>query len=420
MYLHKELIMALIVQKFGGTSVGSLERIQSVADKVIKTRTAGNDVVVVLSAMNGETDRLIQLARAIDEQPNPREYDALVSLGEQITITLMSMALIAKGYAARSYTGAQAGILTNSAHKKARIMDINTRSIREDLGAGKIPVVAGFQGIDKFGNVTTLGRGGSDTSAVAIAAALKAEECQIYTDVDGVYTTDPRVVPQARRLSRITFEEMLELSSLGAKVLQIRSVEFAGKYNVPVRVLSTFVEGPGTLITFEEAGMEQPLVSGIAFDRNQAKLTIFGIPDRPGIATHVLEAVSKANIDVDMIVQNVPGMDKTIDFSFTVQRDDYKNGVLILNQVAEALNARGVIGDDRVAKLSIVGVGMRSHAGVASKMFAALGKEGINIQLISTSEIKISVVIDEKYIELGARTLHTAFGLDAEPREETR
>lgn len=410
--------MALIVQKYGGTSVGTLERIQSVAEKILKARAEGHDVVVVLSAMNGETDRLIQLAKSINTDPNPREYDALVSIGEQVTIALLSIALISRGCPARSYTGGQAGVLTNSAYSKARILDINATALRNDLANGKVPVVAGFQGVDKSGNVTTLGRGGSDTSAVALAAALKASECQIYTDVDGVYTTDPRVVSRARRLPYITFEEMLELSSLGAKVLQIRSVEFAGKYNVPVRVLSSFVEGPGTLITFENEGMEHPIVSGIAFERNQAKLTMFGIPDRPGIARHILDAVSEANVDVDMIVQNVPSIDKTVDFSFTVQRDDYKKALQILNKVAEQLNARGVIGDDKIAKLSIVGVGMRSHAGVASKMFAALGDEGINIQLISTSEIKISVIIDEKYIELGTRTLHTAFGLDAESQEE--
>ncbi|QLH43281.1 MAG: aspartate kinase [Coxiellaceae bacterium] len=411
--------MALIVQKYGGTSVGSLERIQHVAEKVIKARTEGHDVVVVLSAMSGETDRLIQLALAVDNDPNPREYDALISIGEQVTITLLSIALNAKGYPARSYTGAQAGVITDSVHKKARIADIDPHSLRADLAAGRIPVVAGFQGIDKEGNVTTLGRGGSDTTAVALAAALKADECQIYTDVDGVYTTDPRVVPCARRLDRITFEEMLELASLGAKVLQIRSVEFAGKYNVPLRVLSTFVDGPGTLITYEDKSMEQPVVSGIAFDRNQAKLTIAGVPDRPGVARHILGAVSEANVEVDMIVQNVPAPDKTVDFSFTVQRDDYRKTVAILKQVCEQLNAKEVRGDDKIAKLSIVGVGMRSHAGVATKMFSALAEEGINIQLISTSEIKISVIIDEKYIELGTRCLHTAFGLDIETKEET-
>jgi aspartate kinase len=414
------IIMALIVQKFGGTSVGTLDRIKIVAAKIVSARNAGHDVVVVLSAMHGETDRLIQLAQAMDTDPHPREYDALVSVGEQVTTTLLSIALIALGCPARSYTGAQAGVMTNSSHKKARILDINATRLREDLAAGKVPVVAGFQGIDKEGNITTLGRGGSDTSAVALAAALKADECQIYTDVDGVYTTDPRVVLGAKRLDRITFEEMLELASLGAKVLQIRSVEFAGKYNVPVRVLSTFVEGPGTLITYEDEGMEHPIVSGIAFDRNQAKLTLVGIPDRVGIARHILNAIGDADIDVDMIVQNVPGEDKTIDFSFTVQRDDYRNALLILNKVMQQLNARAVIGDDKIAKLSIVGVGMRSHAGVASKMFSALGDEGINIHMISTSEIKISVVIDEKYIELGARSLHTAFGLDAALQEERR
>ncbi len=405
--------MALIVQKYGGTSVGSLERIHSVAEKIMKTRAQGNQVVVVLSAMNGETDRLIGLAYAIDEQANPREFDALISIGEQVTIALMSIALNSKGCPAQSFTGAQAGIFTDSAHKKARIVNILAEPIKKALSEGKIPIIAGFQGIDKQGNITTLGRGGSDTSAVAIAAALKADECQIYTDVDGVYTTDPRVVPQAQRLSRVTFEEMLELASLGAKVLQIRSVEFAGKYSVPVRVLSSFVDGPGTLITFEDDRMEHPVVSGIAFDRNQAKLTVAGIPEKPAIAREILAAVSDANIDVDMIVQNVPGIDKTIDFSFTVQRDDYKQGLHVLNEVASQLGARGVVGDDKVAKLSIVGVGMRSHAGVATKMFAALADEGIDIQLISTSEIKISVIIDEKYIELGARTLHTVFELDA-------
>lgn len=409
--------MALIVQKFGGTSVANIERIQHVADKVFDTKSKGHDVIVVLSAMSGETDRLIQLAKSFNPDPNPREYDALVSIGEQVTIALLSIALMAKGCVAHSYSGAQAGIITNSSHKKARILEIKANKLKHALSLGEIPVVAGFQGADDKGNITTLGRGGSDTTAVALAAALKADECQIYTDVDGVYTTDPRVVSSAKRLDRITFEEMLELASLGAKVLQIRSVEFAGKYSVPLRVLSTFSEGNGTLITYEQAGMEQPLVSGIAFDRNQAKLTIFGIPDRPGIARDVLAAMGEENIDVDMIIQNVPGIDKTLDFSFTVQRDDYKKALHVLNNVAEQLNAHGVLGDDKIAKLSIVGVGMKSHAGVASKMFEALGEEGINIQLISTSEIKISVVIDEKYVELGARALHTAFGLDAKPQD---
>jgi aspartate kinase len=409
--------MALIVQKYGGTSVGSLERIQSVAEKIIVAKEQGHNVIVVLSAMTGETDRLIQLAKAIHEQPNPREYDMLVSTGEQVTIALLSIALHARGFEARSYTGWQAGIETCSTHKKARITNITGKGIKEDLANGRIPVVAGFQGIDAYGNITTLGRGGSDTTAVALAAALKAKECQIYTDVDGVYTTDPRIVPEARRLPLVTFEEMLELASLGAKVLQIRAVEFAGKYNVPIRVLSTFNEGPGTLITFEDSSMEQALVSGIAFDRNQAKLTMLGVPDGPGIAMYILGAVSEKNIDVDMIVQNVPGLDQTIDFSFTVQRDDYPVALATLREVADKLGSKGVIGDDKVAKLSIVGVGMRSHAGVATTMFRALGEEGINIQLISTSEIKISVVVNEKHLESGTRCLHSAFGLHLDIRE---
>lgn len=410
--------MALIVQKFGGTSVGSIERIRHVADKVLDMRKQGHDVVVVLSAMNGETDRLIQLAHAITEVPNPREYDALISTGEQISTALLSMVLMEKGCPARSFTGAQAGICTDTQHKKARILNIDIESIQRDLKEGRIPVVAGFQGINAAGDVTTLGRGGSDTTAVALAAALKADECQIYTDVEGVYTTDPRVVPDARLLSRITFEEMLEMSSLGAKVLQIRAVEFAGKYNVPLRVLSTFVDGPGTLITFEDAHMEHAVVSGIAFDRNQATLTIIGLPDKPGMARYVFNAISDASIDVDMIVQNAPIGDPTVNFSFTVQREDYKHAYGILENVARDLKAPGIRGDDRVVKLSLVGVGMRSHAGVATTMFKALGDEGINIQLITTSEIKISVIIEEKYLELGARTLHSAFGLNGQPTEE--
>ncbi len=404
--------MALIVQKYGGTSVGSIERIQHVAEKIINTRDQGHDVVVVLSAMDGDTDRLISLARHAVDEPNQREFDALVSTGEQISVSLLSMVLNAKGHRARSYTGSQIGIVTDSQHKKARIKRIDDGILRRDLTNGYIPVVTGFQGHDEDGNITTLGRGGSDTTAVALATILKANECQIYTDVEGVYTTDPRVVPQAKRLNRITFEEMLELASLGANVLQIRAVEFAGKYNVPVRVLSTFTEGPGTLITYEDNFMEKPLVSGIAFDRNQAKLTIVGAPDKPGIARHILSAVSDGDIDVDMIVQNVPAEDNTVDFSFTVCRDDYKNAYRIVEEAAKAIQARGVRGSEDVAKLSLVGVGMRSHAGVATTMFSALGDEGINIQLITTSEIKISVLIDEKYLELGARILHTAFGLD--------
>ncbi len=410
--------MALIVQKFGGTSVGSIERIHHVADKVMAARQQGNDVVVVLSAMNGETDRLIQLAKSINAEPNSREYDMMVSTGEQVSISLLSIALLARGCPARSLTGHQAGIKTDSSHKKARIVDIDPSRLQKELSEGRVPVVAGFQGFDEHGSITTLGRGGSDTTAVALAAALKAHECQIYTDVDGVYTTDPRVVPQARRLDRVTFEEMLELASLGAKVLQIRAVEFAGKYNVPVRVLSTFQDGPGTLIAYEDTRMEQPIVSGIAFDRNQAKITIRGVPDRPGIARFILGAVSDRDIDVDMIVQNVPSVDKTIDFSFTVQRDDYKTALELMNEAAIQLEASEVLGDDKIAKLSIVGVGMKSHAGVATRMFQALGDEGINIHLISTSEIKISVLVNEKYTELGARTLHSTFGLDAAPLDE--
>ncbi len=410
--------MTLIVQKFGGTSVGSLERIAHVADKIIQAKNQGHQLVVVTSAMNGETDRLIQLTKAICDQPNAREYDAVVATGEQVASALLSIALNNKQCSARSYTGRQAEIITSSVHKKARIINVNSEALRADISAGVIPVVAGFQGVDAKGNITTLGRGGSDTTAVALAAALKADECQIYTDVDGVYTTDPRVVPTARRLHRVTFEEMLELASLGAKVLQIRAVEFAGKFNVPVRVLSTFSEGPGTLITFEDNNMEQPMVSGIAFDKNQAKITLLGIADRPGVASHILSIVSNHSIDVDMIVQNVPGADRSIDFSFTVQRDDYKNVYALMEQAAQDLGAKGLLGDTKIAKLSLVGVGMRSHAGVATTMFKTLAEEGINIQLISTSEIKISVIVDEKYLELGARSLHAAFGLDIEPEEK--
>jgi aspartate kinase len=407
--------MALLIQKFGGTSVGDMDRIQHVAEKIIETKKQGHSVVVVSSAMNGETDRLIQLGKTVCDYPDHREFDALVSTGEQVAISLISMVLNHKGYAAKSYTGSQAGITTDDTHKKARIFKVDSKRLQQDLDDNIIPVVAGFQGINSKGDVTTLGRGGSDTTAVALAVALNADECQIYTDVDGVYTTDPRVVPQAKRLQRITFEEMLEMASLGAKVLQIRAVEFAGKYNVPLRVLSTFSEGMGTLITFEDRSMEQPLVSGIAFDRNQAKISLLGIPDHPGVANQILSAVSKQNIDVDMIIQNVPTQDRKIDFSFTVQRDDFKNTVSIMEEVIKELGAGEVVGDSKIAKLSLVGVGMRSHAGVATTMFETLASEGINIQLISTSEIKISVVIDEKYIELGARSLHTAFGLDVEP-----
>ncbi|HFH3541088.1 aspartate kinase [Pseudomonas aeruginosa] len=410
--------MALIVQKFGGTSVGTVERIEQVAEKVKKFREAGDDVVVVVSAMNGETNRLIGLANQIMEQPVPRELDVMVSTGEQVTIALLSMALIKRGVPAVSYTGNQVRILTDSAHTKARILHIDDTHIRADLKAGRVVVVAGFQGVDGNGNITTLGRGGSDTTGVALAAALKADECQIYTDVDGVYTTDPRVVPQARRLDKITFEEMLEMASLGSKVLQIRAVEFAGKYNVPLRVLHSFQEGPGTLITIddEEESMEQPIISGIAFNRDEAKLTIRGVPDTPGVAFKILGPISAANVEVDMIVQNV-AHDNTTDFTFTVHRNDYLNALEILKQTAANIGAREAIGDTNIAKVSIVGVGMRSHAGVASRMFEALAKESINIQMISTSEIKVSVVIEEKYLELAVRALHTAFELDAPARQ---
>ncbi|UFQ96346.1 aspartate kinase [Pseudomonas wenzhouensis] len=410
--------MALIVQKFGGTSVGTIERIAQVADKVKKFRENGDDIVVVVSAMSGETNRLIDLAKQItDGEPVARELDVMVSTGEQVTIALLAMALIKRGVPAVSYTGNQVRILTDSSHNKARILQIDDQKIRADLKAGRVVVVAGFQGVDEHGNITTLGRGGSDTTGVALAAALKADECQIYTDVDGVYTTDPRVVPKAQRLEKITFEEMLEMASLGSKVLQIRSVEFAGKYNVPLRVLHSFQEGPGTLITLdEEESMEQPIISGIAFNRDEAKLTIRGVPDIPGIAFKILGPISAANIEVDMIVQNV-SHDNTTDFTFTVHRNDYNNALGVLQKTADELGAREVVGDTNIAKVSIVGVGMRSHAGVASRMFEALAKETINIQMISTSEIKVSVVIEEKYLELAVRALHTAFELDAPARQ---
>ncbi|MDX1572192.1 MAG: aspartate kinase [Xanthomonadales bacterium] len=403
--------MALIVQKYGGTSVADIERIENVAQRVIQYRERGNEVVVVVSAMSGETDRLLGLAKELGTRPPPRELDVLLSTGEQVTIALLSMALEKRGYPARSYTGAQVPIHTDDVHTKARIQHIESKRIRTDLDRGRIVIVAGFQGVDEHGDITTLGRGGSDTTAVALAAALEAAECQIFTDVDGVYTTDPRVVPQARRLERITFEEMLEMSSLGSKVLQIRSVEFAGKYNVPLRVLSSFAEGEGTLITFEEETMEQPLVTGIAFNRDEAQLTVLGVQDRPGVAFSILGPIAKANIDVDMIVQN-SGHDGMTDFTFTVHRNDYEQALELLRGLADSLGAREVQGDSRIVKISLVGVGMRSHAGIASRMFEALSQEGINIRMISTSEIKISVVIDEKYLELGVRALHEAFGLD--------
>lgn len=405
--------MALIVQKYGGTSVGTVERIKAVAEKIKTFRDRGDDVVVAVSAMSGETNRLTALANDITDSTTPREMDVLLTTGEQVTIALLSMALHDLGYDARSYTGGQVRILTDSTHNKARILDIDAHRMEDDLKAGNVVVVAGFQGVDESGNITTLGRGGSDTTAVAIAAALKADECQIYTDVDGVYTTDPRVVPEAKRLERITFEEMLEMASQGSKVLQIRSVEFAGKYNVPLRVLSSFEDGPGTLITYEEDEVEDALISGIAFNRDEAKLTILGVPDQPGVAYQILGPIGDNNIEVDMIVQNI-GADGTTDFTFTVHRNDYQKAHDVLSQTAKDLEAREVVGDDKVVKIALVGVGMRSHAGIASKMFESLAKEGINIRMISTSEIKVTVVIDEKYLELGVRALHTAFGLDQE------
>ncbi|MES9971946.1 MAG: aspartate kinase [Candidatus Thiodiazotropha sp.] len=406
--------MALIVQKYGGTSVGSTERIMAVAEKVKGYRDRGDQVVVVVSAMSGETNRLISLAGDIDEAPDPREMDVLVSTGEQVTIALLSMALHKAGCPARSYTGGQVHILTDSAYSKARIRDIDAARVKADLEAGRVVVVAGFQGVDEHGSITTLGRGGSDTTAVAMAAALKADECQIYTDVDGVYTTDPRVEPKARRLDRITFEEMLEMASLGSKVLQIRAVEFAGKYNVPLRVLSSFEEGEGTLITFEEESMEQAKISGIAFNRDEAKLTILGVPDQPGVAYKIIGPISSQNIEVDMIIQNISHDTGRTDFTFTVNRVDFNRARDILQQTADEMGAREVLADDKIVKISLVGVGMRSHAGIASKMFEALAGEGINIRMISTSEIKISVVVDEKYLELGVRALHEAFELENE------
>lgn len=406
--------MALYVQKYGGTSVGTVERIEAVADKLQKFKAEGHDLVVVVSAMSGETNRLVSLAGDVTDTPDAREMDVLLSTGEQVTIALLSMALHKRGLQARSYTGSQVRILTDSTHSKARIQDIEVESMRADLDAGRVVVVAGFQGVDAQGNITTLGRGGSDTTGVALAAALKADECQIYTDVDGVYTTDPRVVDRAQRLEKITFEEMLEMASLGSKVLQIRSVEFAGKYKVPLRVLSSFKEGPGTLITIEDdESVEKPVISGIAFNRDEAKLTIQGVPDIPGVASRILGPISRANVEVDMIVQNIAA-DQTTDFTFSVHRNDYDKAESILQQVREELGARSVVGDKVIAKVSIVGVGMRSHAGVASKMFDALANESINIQMISTSEIKVSVVIEEKYLELAVRALHSAFDLDAD------
>ena len=405
--------MALIVQKYGGTSVGSPDRIKNVAKRIAKFKAEGHDIVVVVSAMSGETNRLVALAEEMQSYPDPRELDVILATGEQVTIGLLAMALKAIDVDAKSYTGWQVAVQTDSAHSKARIEHIDDARIRADLAQGRVVIVAGFQGIDAEGHITTLGRGGSDTSAVALAAALKAEECQIYTDVDGVYTTDPRVVPEARRLDTITFEEMLELASLGSKVLQIRSVEFAGKYHVRLRVLSSLQdEGDGTLITFEEdSNMERPVVSGIAFDKNQARINVRGVPDKPGIAYQILGAVADANIEVDMIIQNV-GDEGTTDFSFTVPRSEYHRTLTILQEVQNNIGAACVDGDDTVCKVSIVGLGMRSHVGVASTMFRTLAEENINIQMISTSEIKVSVLIDEKYLELATRVLHKAFELE--------
>ena len=410
--------MALYVQKYGGTSVGTTERIEKVADKLKAFHEQGHQLVVAVSAMSGETNRLIGLAGDITDNPTPREMDVLVSTGEQVTIALLAMALHKRGIEAKSFTGWQVGIKTDSSHTKARIEDIDTENMRRVLDANGIVIVAGFQGIDETNSITTLGRGGSDTTGVALAAALGADECQIYTDVDGVYTTDPRGVPAARRMETVTFEEMLEMASLGSKVLQIRSVEFAGKYKVPLRVLSTFKEGNGTLITMEEnVSVENPVISGIAFNRDEAKVTVKGVPDIPGVASRILVPISEANIEVDMIVQNMSD-DGSTDFTFTVHRNDYKKALTLLEDLARELKAREVSGTDDICKVSLVGVGMRSHAGVASKMFKTLADENINILAITTSEIKISVVISEKYLELAVRALHTTFGLDAEALEE--
>ncbi len=411
--------MSLIVQKFGGSSVATVEKIELVADKIASFRAQGHDLVVVVSAMSGETNRLIEMADEIAQDPTPRELDVLVSTAEQVTTALLSMALIKRGVQAKSYNGSQVRILTDDVHTKARIKDIDDERLHADLARGQVLVVAGFQGVDEHGNITTLGRGGSDTTAVALAAALKADECQIYTDVDGVYTTDPRMVDGARRLDSLTFEEMLEMASMGSKVLQIRSVEFAGKYKVPLRVLHSFQEGPGTLIRLEEeSDMETPTIAGIAFTRDEAKLTVLGVPDTPGVAHKILGPIGDANIEVDVILQNI-SEDNSTDFTFTVHRNDMARAEEILQRVASELGAREIRTDDKIAKVSLVGVGMRSHAGVASKMFGALADVGINIQMITTSEIKISVAIDEKFLELAVRALHSVFELDLEPSSST-
>ena len=405
--------MALIVQKYGGTSVGTIEKIGKVADKVSALAKSGDQIVVAVSAMSGETNRLLALANEMSDKPHSRELDVIISTGEQVTIALLTMALHDRGCDARSYTGTQIKMLTDSTHGKARIREVQSGTMQKDLDEGRVVVVAGFQGVDENGNITTLGRGGSDTTAVAIAAALKADECQIYTDVDGVYTTDPRVEPKARKLDHITFEEMLEMASLGSKVLQIRSVEFAGKYNVPLRVLHSFEEGSGTLIAMEDDDVEQALISGIAFNRDEAQLTMTGVPDQPGVASKILGPITNANIEIDMIVQNIAA-DGCTDFTFTVHRNDYEVALDLLEKTAAKLGAKKAIGDDKIVKVSLVGVGMRSHAGIASTMFQTLADENINIRMISTSEIKVSVVLDEKYLELGVRSLHEAFGLDTD------
>ena len=410
--------MFLAVEKYGGTSVGSVERINAVADRVSASHQKGERLVVVVSAMAGETNRLLGLAEEIDSGAQAREMDVLVSTGEQVTIALLSMALNKRGIDARSYTGSQVQILTDNVHGKARILDIDAARVRDDLENDRVVVIAGFQGVDAEGNITTLGRGGSDTTAVAMAAALQADECRIFTDVDGVYTTDPRIVPEARRLDRITVEEMLELASQGAKVLQTRSVEFAGKYRVPLRVLSSFEDGLGTLITHEVSDMEQPLIAGIAYNRDEAKVTIRGVPDQPGVASRIFGPISAAHLNIDMIIQNV-AQDGTTDLTFTVNRSEYAEAMQLLNDIAKELNARDVVGDDTLAKIAIVGVGMRSHSGVAAKMFETLATEGINIELISTSEIKISVGVNDKYLELAVRALHKAFELEGDVTEET-
>lgn len=404
--------MALLVKKFGGTSVGDISCIHHVTDIIAADKDAGHDVVIVVSAMRGETDRLVDLAKGVAEKLHPREFDALLSTGEQVSASLLSMSLLNKNLTATSFNAAQATIKTDSTHRKANILSVDPQKLQEALNAGAVPVVTGFQGVDEHGRITTLGRGGSDMTAVAIAQALNADECQIYTDVEGVFTTDPRVVHNARRLDQITFDEMMELSNLGAKVLQIRAVELANKCNVPLRVLSTFSSGPGTLITFENTNTDTPSVSGIALDRNQAKLTLLGLPNEVGVVSNILSAMVDANIEVDMMVQNVPSHQNRIDFSFTVHLDDYKEASDIMSRLSQTLHAIDVVSDDRIAKLSLVGVGMTTHAGVAAKMLQALDRENIPVQLITSSEIKISVVIDEKYMELGARILHTEFELE--------